>query len=606
MGNFRSLSKAGKRLFIILTLSIYSYSAFAADAEVEEEKKPARIELPSVAYGGSGKKYQIYVEQMAGETWDEKIRNAVNTAGDGGNGAEIILPPTHISIKETIKLWKQKKTAKVNTRCEGVRMRNMLEVWASMKGATKNDILRGITLRGSPGVTTLKWEGGEDQVVIDMPAPWHITIKGFDIDGNNTKGLIGIRYRAGWEFGVNGGKRNLFEDIDIKRADVGFDIGGPFAPDLVGSTFNRIGVNACRIGFHFVGGNVAEQWVQNSMAGSCWEATFKLTGFQGRVVRPIADKNKPVPEGVRVFKHQDGYEIFLEQIPKRCFKKHVRRKMHPDVPGSVDYHWVGGGAPTTFISNLVSHNSFANAWVIESNWSVVRVQHIRCEGAAGILNVTGKGKPNVRFSDMLIDVNATTSGNSSGYAIKYEKSGPIFFVGGVFEGKIGLGSNTVCHAVGTRFNHRGRKMNSYLHEGATVPKDSFIQPNGKKLLLPHRRKPGISLTSGVHKEIGFVQLPGTQGMRVHQMQQQEAMFVDVPAGAKTVKVSLSGVAKQASTHYRVAATPNWRAGSVWVSKKETGLFEISFDEPAPAGGGKFDIIITRAGHIGELKLSEGE
>jgi|GEM_PF-1036706 len=590
--------------FILLALFISSTALAQSSQPVESPGPGEPVAVPPIVYGADGKKYQIYVEQMPGETWDDKIRNAINRACDGGDGAEIILPPRHIPLTRTIMLWRQRKSNNVDTRCEDVQMRDLRQVWASMKGQTKSDLLRGITLRGAPGVTVLLWQGGENQVVIDMPAPWHITVKDLSIDGNNTEGLVGMRYRAGWEFGVNGGKQNTFKNIDIKRADVGIDVGGPFAPDLVASTFHRIGINACRIGMRFVGGNVAEQWVENSMSGSCWEANFKLISFQGRVVRSIKEKNEPTD--LRVFKDADDNEIFLEQIPKACFKKHVRRKEHPDVPGSVDYHWVGGGGPTVFFSNMVIHNSFANAWVFDTNWATIRVQHIRCEGAAGVLRSSKKGMRNLRFNDVLIDVNATTTGNSSGYVIQYEKAGPIHFIGGVFEGPIGLGSNAVCYAIGTRFHNRGRKMNAYLHEGVEVPAESFFQPNGKTRLLPHRRKPGISVSSGVHEKIGFVQLPDTTGMRVHQMHEQHPMTVTAAQGKKSLHISLSDLARQKTNDYRVAITPNWRAGAVWVEKKQPDGFELHFDEPAPKGGGRFDITITRAGHAGELHFSPPE
>jgi hypothetical protein len=472
-----------------------------------------RSVLPAYTRGASGRAYTIYVEQMPGADWDEKIRNAVNRAATGSSGSTIVFPPTEISIKQTIKLWKQMRTKDVDTRCQNVEMRDITQVWASMKGANRAHIPRGITLQGAAGKTVLKWAGGKNQVMLDMPAPWHCTVRNLSFDGNNTEGIIGLRYRAGWEFGVNGGKRNLFEGLNFIRMDVCVDIGGPFCPDLVASTFRRFGVQACRIGFRLTGGNVAEIWFENGMAGGCEEATWKLIGFRGRVVRNLAEKGTPTKE--RVFRDADGREIFLEQIPKACFKKHVRQnKPHPDVPGSNRRSWVGGGAPTTFISKVVSHSSFAKAWVIDSNRAPVRVEHLRCEGAAGVLRMGGRGMRNVRFDDILIDVNATTAGNSSGYAILYEKQGPLLLMGGVLEGRVGLGNKTECRVMGTRFHNRQRPFSAYLRQGDTLPEGSFFKIVGKKSILPHRRLPGLLAKGGTHKKIGFVQLPGTEGAKI--------------------------------------------------------------------------------------------
>ena len=66
------------------------------------------------------------------------------------------------------------------------------------------------------------------------------------------------------------------------------------------------------------------------------------------------------------------------------------------------------------------------AWMIDTNWAPVRLEHVRMEGCSGVLRATGKGMRNSRFNDMLIDVNAVTTGGLSGCAIEYHKAGPIW------------------------------------------------------------------------------------------------------------------------------------------------------------------------------------
>jgi hypothetical protein len=79
-----------------------------------------------------------------------------------------------------------------------------------------------------------------------MPAPWHCVLSDFTLDGANTAGLIGIRYRAGYEFGANGGKLNTFQRLSLFDMHVGIEVGGPLLPDLVGSSFRNLDISGER------------------------------------------------------------------------------------------------------------------------------------------------------------------------------------------------------------------------------------------------------------------------------------------------------------------------------------------------------------------------
>jgi hypothetical protein len=493
----------------------------------------AQTTKPPAAQAAAPDAGAILVEQMPGDTWDDKIRNAINRACASKGSRTVGFPAMTIDISRTIKLWRQVRTATADTRCEGVDMRDIRQVWASVKGGAPQHIPKGVTLQGTAGATILRWTGGSNQVMLDMPAPWHATVRGISFDGNNTEGLIGLRYRAGWEFGLNGGKLNLFENLSFQRMDIGVEVGDMFCPDLVASTFARCSWNAARIGIRLVGANVAEMWFKNGLSTHLEEATFQMVGFGGRVVRSLAEKDAPAAQNV--LRDADGKEIFLEQIPERCLSWNndafapVRQAAGGDDPGHKSRPTVGGGGPTSFISEWVSHNNYANAWFIESNGPAVRAEHIRCEGCAGVLRMTGRGRSNVRFNDMLVDVNATTTGNSSGYAIWYETKGPLLMVGGVLEGPVGLGKESVWQVMGARFENSQRKHTGYLREGETLPEPGFFKISGKTDRLPLRQLPGQLAESKTHERVGFMQLPGTKGARVMDAFGGHAILTTEPA-----------------------------------------------------------------------------
>lgn len=559
-----------------------------------DEPAAERQRLPTHTYGDRGLPYTVHVEQMPGESWDEKIRNAVNQAVFNGMGAEVVLPPGHLTIKQPIRLWKQRKTREADTTADGIELADIRQVWAAVKGGRRQDLPSGLVFRGATaGATKLIWEGGPNQVIIDMPAPWYCELSNLRIDGGNAEGTIGIRYRAGWEFGVNGGKKNVFERIALERLDVGIHIGGPFGPDLVGSTFRHISAHACRIGFLLESANVAEMWFKECFLGSCEEAGFKLVGHRGRVLRHLAEKDAPVTDEVVV--DAFGREIFLEQLAPRLAQEKVREGAHTDVPGSASRPWAGGGSPTCYISDLVAHMQHPQAWMIDSNWACVRLEHVRMEGCSGVLRVQGKGMRNLRFNDILIDVNAVTTGGLNGYAIEYQKGGPITFIGGTFEGPIGLGQNAVCYSVGARFLERRRRMPGFVRDGFTLPEGSFFKLTGKPTTIPYRRWKGQRVESGVHDAIGFEQLPGTSGARVHRVNESHPFTIAVEAGKRAITVPLKGLSAQPDAAYQVHITPSWRTGSVWVSNKQPSQFTVNVDEPAPAKDGSLDVLIHRAG-----------
>ncbi len=521
--NRLQMIKTSGLLACVFTVSAGAQDTFTPSQAAEAQ---AMMTVPGMWVGQEERPYTIYVESMPGSTWDEKISHAVMRATNVWSGAEIVLPGKTIEITQPIRLWRRRviEAQSINTMADGVELAYLGNCYTAIKGGTPADLPRGITLRGtSRGATTLVWKGGPNQVVIDMPAPWFCTVSDLSIDGENTQGLIGIRYRAGWEFGRNGGKNNRFADIAMSRLDVAFDVGGPFLPDLVDGSFTRIRVDGARIAFRVVGANVAEMWFSEISIGTVQEAGFRISGYPARLLRRLADKDKPSKQPV--VRDEDGREIFLDQVAHLAALMEQQVQTQPDtqVAGSESSPWVGGGGASCFLSSIEAHMHDPRSWLVDAYHSPVRLQNVRMEGCAGLLRSGPRGGRNSRFNDLLIDVNAVSIGGVSGNVIEYDRQNTLVMIGGTLEGPVALGQNATCHVVGTTFmRFPGRTRHGIIPEGAELPADSFFARTGAKEAIPYRRGwMGDKVTSQPQKEPRIVQLRGTSGATVYQLPRSE-------------------------------------------------------------------------------------
>lgn len=580
------------RTIAALGLVLVATTCFAQEAE-----EPARLYAEDGLQSPDGRAYVVFADRMEGETWSEKINAAIQRAMAQGAGSTVILPPRHIEIDSPIKVWRQRTGEGIDTRAEGVQLARLGEAMASIKGGRTQDVARGLEIRGAgSGATRLLWTGGPDQVVIDMPAPWDCSVNSLSIDGQNVEGLIGIRYRAGWEFGINGGKRNTFEDLVITRLRTAIHVGGPFIPDLVGGDFRNIAVSACVDGFRFVSGNVAEMWVSNAQVTGYEEAGFRLLATTGRAVRSIEERDQE-PD-VPVFTDSYGHEIFLEQIPEEAKRQKLVEGEHPQIVGSADRPWIGGGSPTVVIQNVVAHAKDPRAWLVDAYHGRLRLQSVRSEGPGGLFRAHG-GARDARFNDILIDVNAVTPGNVSGYVMEYDRAGPLYMLGGTLEGIAALGQDALVYDLGAKFVSSGRKMPGVIPLGAELPGDLY-ERTGQETKVPGRAIPGEAVVGYGPEQVGFIQKPGTSGARVLRLQEGMSRTVGVPAGQSSVRVALEGLERQPDASYQVAATPNWRAGDVWVTDRGPDGFSVNMENVAPEGG-TLDVIVRRGPMVGGIE-----
>lgn len=580
-----------------LGLFVAAFSCTICFAQEAGEAPPEPLLAEDGLQAPDGRAYVVFADRMEGETWSEKINAAIQRALAGGVGATVVLPPRYIEIDRPIKVWRQRVGEGVDTRAEGVELARLGEAMAAIKGGRPQDLARGLEIRGAgSGATRLIWTGGPNQVVIDMPAPWDCSVNSLSIDGQNAEGLIGLRYRAGWEFGINGGKRNTFDDLVITRVRTAIHVGDPFIPDLVGGDFRNIHVSACVDGFRFVSGNVAEMWVSNAMVTGYEEAGFRLMATTGRAVRSIEERGEE-PD-VPVFTDSYGNEIFLEQIPEEAKRQKLMQAEHPEIEGSVARPWVGGGSPTVVIQNVVAHAKDPRAWLVDAYHGRLRLQGVRSEGPGGLFRARG-GSRTGRFNDILIDVNAVTPGNQNGYVIEYDRPGPLYMLGGTLEGIAALGQNALVYDLGVKFVASGRKMPGVIPLGAELVGDLY-QRTGEETTIPHRGTPGEAIVGYGPERVGFIQKPGTSGARVLRLQEGTSRTVAVPAGETSVRVALEGLERQADAAYQVSVMPNWRAGDVWVSDRAADGFTVNLENAAPEDGA-VDVIVRRGPIVGSVE-----
>ena len=397
---------------------------------------------PTNVYGLNGSvAYILFAENFPGACWGEKINAAITHAIDVGGGTAIVqLPPGDLNVSTPIRFARR-----VGDACSKLHAtRNLADVWQCAGGQTADDLPRGLTLMGTGGTTgdvyeggtRLSWVGGPDNVMIEMPAPWHCQIKRLTLHGLWVPGIMGIRYRAGWDFGTNGGKDNLFQDLNFQGLDIGMQIGDPLSPDLVGSVIERVECMGARHCFVLFGANVAEIHFSVIHANQFYGSAWLYQGTSGRSVRTQKQiaAAPVVPRGAdgtaTVLTDQDDEtEIAWEQLPIYAQKNCPALLDKPE--GPTGGARVGGGGPTANIANVVSSSVFCTAWLVDSNGAPLRIQGVRNEGCNGIYRNNATHWPSdtrSRFTDMLIDVSATTLGGSDGNAISYHAHGPIYIM----------------------------------------------------------------------------------------------------------------------------------------------------------------------------------
>ena len=321
------------------------------------------------------------------------------------------------------------------------------------------------------------------------------------------------------------------------------------------------------------------------------EAGFKIIGYTARYIRKSADEEMPTSE-------QPGYptvlmdpdnnkEIFRDQVPEYALKRMAINRPHR---GWAARTWLGGGAPDITIYSLIGHSRDPTTWMFDTNHGTVRVYTARIEGPGGIFRSTST-LISGRFNDMLVDVTSVSPGGLTGNAIEYHRQGPLYLIGGVYEGNIALGNDTIVYSVGTKFFERRTTSGGVIRPDYKIPEGLPAKRTGQTSVFPGLRVPYDRVTFPYPTDIGFRQLPGTSGSQVHEMAPILLKTVAIPEGKTSLLVELKGMDSQPSS-YQVVATPNFDSGGVWVTDRARYGFTINSGKPAPAKA-KVDLVIQR-------------
>lgn len=340
--------------------------------------------------------YTLFAENFPGRCWGERINAAISHAVDRGGGAAVVqLPPGDLNMSIPIRFAR----SAASSRCGHLRAtRHIADIWACARGATSSDLPKGLTLRGTGGTTgdvyeggtRLTWTGGPDNVMIEMPAPWHCQLQRLTLHGLWTPRVTGIRYRAGWEFGTNGGKDNLFQDLNFQGLDIGMQIGDPLSPDLVGSTVERVECMGARHCFVLFGANVAEIHFRDIHVNQFYGSAWLLQGTSGRRVRTRAQirasptvPRSPATGIPEVLTDSDMVtEIAWQDLPP--YAQQFCPALLKKDQGPAGLAEVGGGGPTANIENVVCSSVFCAAYLVDSNGPPLRLQGVRNEGCNGL------------------------------------------------------------------------------------------------------------------------------------------------------------------------------------------------------------------------------
>jgi hyaluronoglucosaminidase len=583
---------------------------------------------PATVYGLNGTiVYTLYAETFPGRCWGERINNAITAAiSHGGGSADILLPPGDLNMSVPIRLWSQLKTAQKDTTCtETKHTRSLADVWACTRGGTAADLPNGLTLRGIGGTTgnvfeggtRLVWTGLPDNVMMEMPASWHCRVQRLALHGSWVKGVTGIRYRAGWDFGTNGGKENLFEDLVFEGLETGMQIGDPLSPDLVNTIIQRVNCYGSRQCFLLYGANVAEIKLRDLGLSHFQRAGFLIIGTSGRKIR-TREQRKASPavpmrnscQNIDVCQNtptvltdvDEATEICWEDLPPYAQQRgpSIERKAEGPSGGAM----AGGGGPTLTISDVTTTSSFCASWLVDSNGPPLRLSHVRNEGCNGLYRnngTSGGSSTRTRFGNLMQDVSTCSAGGAAdGNLVTFNSAGPLVIIGGAFHGPFATKERAVVFNIGANLADWNKTSTGCVLYGdewmlqANSPYMITDEPCTSGAVWTSGDAPGRTIKAPVPTQrhpaafVGFTSIGNDSsflGPSVHSMQNAYSGTVAVPPAATAVNVSLlHAMATWGRNRYQVFLTASWNSGTVWVSQRSSREFSVEIERGPPKGG----------------------
>ncbi len=340
----------------------------------------------------------IYVEQMQGEDWNQKIEAALTEALQDGCARTIVLPPKRIEITRPVFCWRHEMAdnpARIRQSA------NLMKVWQVIQGSPAARA-RGLRIVGEGGSSGFIWAGEPFEVMMDLPAPWYCTIRDVNFWGNGAKGVIGLRIRAGWEFQSGGGKSNLFERCLFKDLDCGVEVGDPFCPEISSNEFRLFRFKNCGTGMRFLGGNLVQQRIQSHHLSGVKKYGYHVQGYDKRSFRRVTEAQSSPEQPIVV--DASASEMYFDKAPE--YLKQARVFNGDDV---IKGPFVHGGQPDITFDGVCESTRSTGGTLFYFDNAPMRIMNVRQDGASKCaVKIRGS---NPQFVDQIYDVSTASKDN---------------------------------------------------------------------------------------------------------------------------------------------------------------------------------------------------
>jgi hypothetical protein len=189
---------------------------------------------------------------------------------------------------------------------------------------------------------------------------------------------------------------------------------------------------------------------------------------------------------------------------------------------------------------------------------------------------------------MLIDVSTCTGGGADGNVIRYDRSGPLYIIGGSFHGPVATRPNAKIFNVGASFTNWNQSSSGCLLHGDEWRLDHngpYIKTGGNcTSAYWYTGRTGSEITAlppSVRAPepvaVAFTSLHPGAPPQVFQMQDATSGTVQAQVGATDVTVKL---AVAMTGKYQVFITPTHNAGAHWVPNQTSAGFSVQWERPS--------------------------
>lgn len=326
-------------------------------------------------------------------------------------------------------------------------------VWSEVEGAKDaSDLFDNMTIVGNG--TVIKWTGGTDSAMFEMPSPNRVTIQGpMFLDGQGVSGVIGMWCRTAWDFNRNGMRNLDVQNVSFQNLAVAGWVGDALGPDFRPNQFNCCFVTGCEKGFVFQGPNVTTTTISGSsincsvygvelidsatdVDGLLFDATFasgKITDPWGNAWTPDMHDNADYPTGPPVWN-------------ARVLDSSGDARGSAGYGGDAEAKVIVGG-PVVSVRDCDAAMSLPSSVFLKVRRCSVHASSIRLEGSGDLYECTETWFPGFAATRFYSVIEDCTSANS-GVAINNQGGPPVVVKGGRYSGTIETHASATTYMVG--------------------------------------------------------------------------------------------------------------------------------------------------------------